>query len=108
MTIGFQLITEKDVVDLIKDLEIIKLETIHAKLEEQNELLEKMPTNEDIENMQEKLSLLIKELPSRDEMSSRFDALEELVLRVAENLKEELKPGKYKKVDRIGSGRFFP
>lgn len=98
MTIGFQLITEKDVADLIKDLEIIKLETIHAKLEEQSELLEKMPTNEDIENMQAKLSLLIKELPSRDEMSSRLDALEALVLRVAENLKEELKPGKYKKV----------
>ncbi|KAJ7365248.1 Indoleamine 2,3-dioxygenase 2 [Desmophyllum pertusum] len=90
---GFQLITINDVEDLIKDLDTIKLETIQAKIEEQNELLGKMPTNEDIERMQEKLSLLIKELPSRVEMLIRFDALEDLVLRLAKNLKEELKPG---------------
>ena len=64
------------------------LAVIHDKLEAQDELLDKMPTKEEIETIQAKLSKLLEKLPTRNELEERFDALEQLVLSVVENVKE--------------------
>lgn len=65
------------------------MDVIHAQLEKQDELLNEMPTTDEVEKM---LCKLLQKMPTKNEtekiLEERFDALEELLLYVVENVKE--------------------
>ena len=86
--LGFKLVIAEDVKDLMKEFTSSKLAEIHTKLEEQNELLGKMPTKDEIQPMLLKVSKLLEEVPTRKECNERLDTLEELIRDVTENVPE--------------------
>jgi len=88
--VGFKLILQRDVKDLLEEFTKPSLDAIHAHLEKQDDRLDEMPTKDDLENIKEILCKLLQKIPAKDEMENMESkcALEELILDVAGGMKE--------------------
>lgn len=79
--VGFKLIVQRDVKHLLEEFTKPSLGAIQAHLEKQDD---------DLENIREVLCKLLEKMAAKDEMDSMVTkrAFDELILDVAENMKE--------------------